>query len=399
MLSWQRKSEAWTTSRNSSPYCASASPASTASGPPSRPRPPPAGPTPRNAGPPAGSSKSLMSGEVVRTAHGEHFETEKLWERHRRHGSMDISSLAELPDDLLDPLSDGAIPRCAPGQLGLPRYRDHGSGGRHRHLRVSDRRGPHRRRRVSACASSSCAITARRPRCWRASPSTWRSSTSSSPTTARPTTSRCSKRATAWRARATPSSRMEHLDLLFGARRLWKLRLESCRLVDLENQILGVERQGDLPGEMIPYYYFEYLRTQQAFRLVPDLPPQRHRHSLAGLPDGHRAVRLPLARGRRRPARRRPDRPGPLAARRPSARTKPCGCSAAPWTWGCPTTCSSARCGTSPRSKRAPGPRGRRAGRANRPGRLAAIPTACARSRSWPSTTSTASATTPWRSR
>jgi tetratricopeptide (TPR) repeat protein len=62
---------------------------------------------------------------------------------------------------------------------------------------------------------------------------------------------------------------MEHLDLLFGARRLWKLRLESCRLVDLENRVLGVERQGDLPGEMIPYYYFEYLRMRQAFRLVP----------------------------------------------------------------------------------------------------------------------------------
>jgi tetratricopeptide (TPR) repeat protein len=66
-----------------------------------------------------------------------------------------------------------------------------------------------------------------------------------------------------------PFERLAHLDLLFGARRLWKLRLESCRLVELENQILGVERQGDLPGEMIPYYYFEYLRTQQAFRLVP----------------------------------------------------------------------------------------------------------------------------------
>jgi tetratricopeptide (TPR) repeat protein len=62
---------------------------------------------------------------------------------------------------------------------------------------------------------------------------------------------------------------MEHLDLLFGARRLWKLRLDSCRLVDLEHQVLGVERQGDLPGEMIPYYYFEYLRMKQAFRLVP----------------------------------------------------------------------------------------------------------------------------------
>jgi tetratricopeptide (TPR) repeat protein len=66
-----------------------------------------------------------------------------------------------------------------------------------------------------------------------------------------------------------PFGHMEHLDLLFGARRLWKLRLEACRLVDLESQILGVEREGDLPGTMIPYYYFDYLRAQQALRLVP----------------------------------------------------------------------------------------------------------------------------------
>ena len=66
-----------------------------------------------------------------------------------------------------------------------------------------------------------------------------------------------------------PFARMEHLDLLFGARRLWKLRLESCRLVDLENRILGVEREGDLPGEMIPYCYFEFLRTRRAFEIVP----------------------------------------------------------------------------------------------------------------------------------
>jgi hypothetical protein len=62
---------------------------------------------------------------------------------------------------------------------------------------------------------------------------------------------------------------MCHLDLLHGARQLWKLRLDSCRLMELEYEILGVERQGDLPGELIPYYYFEYLRTKQAFRLVP----------------------------------------------------------------------------------------------------------------------------------
>ncbi len=66
-----------------------------------------------------------------------------------------------------------------------------------------------------------------------------------------------------------PFSALEHLDLLFGARRLWNLRFDSCRLVDLENQILGVERQGDLPGELIPYVYFEYVRTHEIFRLMP----------------------------------------------------------------------------------------------------------------------------------
>ena len=66
-----------------------------------------------------------------------------------------------------------------------------------------------------------------------------------------------------------PFSRLHHMDLLFGARRLWKLRFDSCRLVELENQILGVEREGDLPGELIPYVYFEYLRTKEAFKLQP----------------------------------------------------------------------------------------------------------------------------------
>ncbi len=35
-----------------------------------------------------------LSGEVVETPFGSHFETERLYERHRRHGSMDISTLA-----------------------------------------------------------------------------------------------------------------------------------------------------------------------------------------------------------------------------------------------------------------------------------------------------------------
>ena len=65
----------------------------------------------------------------------------------------------------------------------------------------------------------------------------------------------------------TPFSRLEHLDLLYGARRLWKLRFESCRLVELERQILGHERVGDVPGELIPQLYFDFLRTGRADRL------------------------------------------------------------------------------------------------------------------------------------
>src|ERR1035441_835744 len=58
--------------------------------------------------------EELMSGEVVRTAHGEHFETEKIWERHRRHGSVEIADLAELPEDLLESLSAGTVARAHP---------------------------------------------------------------------------------------------------------------------------------------------------------------------------------------------------------------------------------------------------------------------------------------------
>jgi len=70
------------------------------------------------------------------------------------------------------------------------------------------------------------------------------------------------------RARS-PFANLPHLDLLHSARRLWKLRFDSCRLVDLENEILGFERTGDIPGAMIPYVYFEYLRTRWIERLVP----------------------------------------------------------------------------------------------------------------------------------
>src|SRR5258708_36316435 len=41
--------------------------------------------------------------EEVATAHGRQFETEKLYERHRRHCSISITDLAHLANALLDP--------------------------------------------------------------------------------------------------------------------------------------------------------------------------------------------------------------------------------------------------------------------------------------------------------
>jgi tetratricopeptide (TPR) repeat protein len=56
-----------------------------------------------------------------------------------------------------------------------------------------------------------------------------------------------------------------HLDLLLPARRLWKRRLQSCRLVNLEAQILGLTRsQEDVPGFLIPQLYIDYVRSGRA---------------------------------------------------------------------------------------------------------------------------------------
>lgn len=62
-----------------------------------------------------------------------------------------------------------------------------------------------------------------------------------------------------------------HLDLLHPARRIWKHRLPSCSLGALEQEILGVRREGDVPGALIPELYFRYLRDGDARPLLPVL--------------------------------------------------------------------------------------------------------------------------------
>ncbi len=67
----------------------------------------------------------------------------------------------------------------------------------------------------------------------------------------------------------SPFARLVHLDLLHPARRLWKMRLESCALTHLEKEVLGIGRQGDVEGSEIPGIYFDYLRTGDARGLQP----------------------------------------------------------------------------------------------------------------------------------
>jgi uncharacterized protein len=66
--------------------------------------------------------------------------------------------------------------------------------------------------------------------------------------------------------RAIPTPRLAaHLDLLHPARALWKLRLGSVRLVELERHVLdaprlGWHREDDVVSAFIPQHYFDYLR-------------------------------------------------------------------------------------------------------------------------------------------
>jgi uncharacterized protein len=62
-----------------------------------------------------------------------------------------------------------------------------------------------------------------------------------------------------------------HLDFLHPARNLWRLRLGSVRLSELERHVLGWNRGTDLLSGLIPQIYFDYLRGGPPERLIPVL--------------------------------------------------------------------------------------------------------------------------------
>jgi uncharacterized protein YprB with RNaseH-like and TPR domain len=218
--------------------------------------------------PPIPAPEEWLHGEEVHTPHGVHYETERLYERHRRHGSVGIVDLEGLSHDLLDPISNGQIRGIPPEKwcfLDTETTGLAGGSGTYAFLVGVGRITPQGfrvrqffMRDFGEEASQLSALTEH------LKPFevliTYNGRTYDQPL--------LETRFRMVRQRP-PFSSLEHLDLLHGARRLWNLRFDSCRLVELENRILGVERQGDLPGELIPYVYFEYVRTQEIFRLMP----------------------------------------------------------------------------------------------------------------------------------
>ena len=210
--------------------------------------------------------EDLLTGGIVTTPHGRHFETQTFYPAHQRHGTYEISDLAQLSPGLLDALSEGSIPH-APSErwlfldtettglaggsgtcaflVGAGSITPEGFHVRQFFMRDYDEEASLLHALAEHIAGFDVLIT-------------YNGRSYDQPL--------LETRFTMNRARH-PFARLAHLDLLYGARRMFRLRLENCRLVNLENQILGFERQGDIPGEMIPYCYFEYLRTGRAHRL------------------------------------------------------------------------------------------------------------------------------------
>jgi uncharacterized protein YprB with RNaseH-like and TPR domain/DNA-directed RNA polymerase subunit RPC12/RpoP len=60
-----------------------------------------------------------------------------------------------------------------------------------------------------------------------------------------------------------------HFDVLHFTRRALKNKLPDCRLDTVEQEYLGVKREVNIPGALVPHFYDSYLRTKNVGPLVP----------------------------------------------------------------------------------------------------------------------------------
>lgn len=205
----------------------------------------------------------LTGGREVATAKGVHLESERLWEARWRHGRVDIGALMELPADLFHAVSEGEAKASRPEEwafldtettglaggsgtcaflIGVGRITPEGFRLRQFFLRDFEEEASALEALSEELASARTLVT-------------YNGRAFDVPL--------LETRYRMNRARP-PFAALDHVDLLFGARRLWRLRLDSCRLQQLEREIIGFDRHGDIPGEQIPTAYFDFLRGQGA---------------------------------------------------------------------------------------------------------------------------------------
>lgn len=64
-------------------------------------------------------------------------------------------------------------------------------------------------------------------------------------------------------------------DILLFSRRKWKGNLPNCKLQTIEKNVLGISRDNDVPGALVPEFYEEYLRTGNIGPILPIIEHNR----------------------------------------------------------------------------------------------------------------------------
>ncbi len=89
-------------------------------------------------------------------------------------------------------------------------------------------------------------------------------------------------------ALSPPFAALSHLDLLHPTRRLFARRWPDCRLLTLEERLLGFRRVNDLPGAEAPAAWFDYLRHGRGDKLIQVV--KHNRQDILSLVAAHSAV-------------------------------------------------------------------------------------------------------------
>ncbi len=76
--------------------------------------------------------------------------------------------------------------------------------------------------------------------------------------------------------------RMTQLDLLHAARRIYKRRIRSCTLGNMERTLLGIERTDDIPGAEIPECFFAYVKDRDPKRM--NIVLEHNRQDILSMP-------------------------------------------------------------------------------------------------------------------